>query len=435
MRYILLVLALGLTTAPAFAQDPYIVSLQNQVDRLRMLESIKWLETIGDDNPAEPAEGTRFVGSELARTGWIVNALRDSMVSYGWDVGLEQFTIVHDTLGTVPCWNVIARRDGQNADATIVIGCHWDSINSRSTPTSWDDPEAPAPSANDNGSGVATLLEIGRVLGHTPFRQDVELCFFGGEELWMRGSRHHVDRLMAAGINVAGYFNVDMVGYDYTPDATPPTGWDMKLFYDTQSSWFKNLVVNWISQYSQISVAVDHIHSSWANSDVFPFWQADRPAVGFWEGDDHAPEYDNCCDTYLNSYVIDTQHNLALGRFLEEMCRTALACFAEWADVRQGTAVDLLPEGGLALSAWPNPFRAGEGASLRLALPAGAGEAPSVEIFDVGGRRLRALKLDGTGEARWDGRDEQGAALAAGLYLARPVGLPAASAQRIVLLR
>ncbi len=253
----------------------------------------------------------------------------------------------------------------------------------------------------------------------------------------MRGSRHHVDRLMAAGINVAGYFNVDMVGYDYTPDAQPPTGWDMKLFYDTQSTWFKNLVVTWINQYSDINVAVDHVHSSWANSDVFPFWQADRPAVGFWEGDDHAPQYDNCCDTYQNSYVIDTQHNLALGRFLEEMCRTALAVFCEWnvANVLQGSAVEPLPGSLAALSAWPNPFRAGEGASLRLTLPPGAGEAASVEIYDVGGRRLRALKLDGTGEARWDGRDDSGAALPAGVYLARPTGLPAAASQRVVLLR
>jgi len=438
-RVVVVSLVFVISTSPSYAQDPYIVSLQDEVDRLRMLANIQWLEEIGDDNPVDTtAAGTRFVGSELARSGWIVNALRDSLVGYGWDVGLDAFTIVQDTLGVVPCWNVIARRDGQNADAMIVIGAHWDSINSRTSPTSWDDPEAPAPAANDNGSGIATLLEIGRILGSKPFRQDVELCFFGGEELWMRGSRHHVDQLMAAGINVAGYFNVDMVGYDYTPDALPPVGWDMKLFYDTQSTWFKNLVVSWIGQYSDIAVVTDHIHTSWANSDVHPFWQADRPAVGFWEGDDHAYNYDNRWDTHQYSFVLDPgppYHNLAYGRFLEEMCRTALACFAEWADVRQGTAVDPLAPECLALSSYPNPFRPGDGALLRLALPGAASETARVEIFDVGGRHLRSLAMDGTGEARWDGRDEQGEALPAGLYLARTTGLPAAASQRIVLLR
>lgn len=440
MRQLALALAaalvLGAAAAPAFAQDPYIVSLQNQVDRLRMLNTIQWLESIGDPDPGNGiAEGTRFVGSELARSGWIVNALRDSLVGYGWDVGLEPFVITQDTLGTVHCWNVIARRDGQNADATIIIGGHWDGINSHSTPSSWDDPQAPAPAANDNGSGVAALLEIGRVLGNKPFRQNVELCLFGGEELWMLGSRHHVDALMAAGINVAGYFNVDMVGYDYTPDAPPPVGWDMKLVYDTQSTWLKDLVMSWLGQYSVIAVIPDHIDSSWANSDIFPFWQADRPAVAFWEGNDHSPQYDNCCDTYVNSFIIDPHHNLALGCFLEEMCRTALACFAEWADVRQGTAVDPLPGCAAMLSAWPNPFRPGEQARLRFTLAGGAAAGAGVEVFDVSGRRLCSLPLDGTGEVRWDGRDDGGAALPAGVYLARPTGLPAAAAQRVVLLR
>lgn len=432
MRRFLLALALALTlaAAPAAAQDPYIVSLQDQVDRIRMLNTTHWLENIGDPNPGNGiAEGTRFVGSELARSGWIANALRDSLESFGWDVALEPFTIVQDTLGTVPCWNVIARRDGQNADALIMIGAHWDSINSHSTPTSWDDPQVPAPAANDNGSGVTSLLEIARILGDKPFRQDVELCLWGGEELWMLGSKHHVSVLMDAGMNIAGYFNLDMIGYDAS--SNPPAGWDMKLFYDPQSAWFKNYVVDWINLYGDVSVVTEVVGSSWANSDIFPFWQRHRPAVGFWEGDDHAPEYDNCCDTVVNNYGCN---NCGSGLFLEEMCRIALACFSEWADVRQGTAVDPLPGDGLTLDAWPNPFRAGAGASLRFSL---AGEQPlgqRLEIFDIGGRQLRSLALSGS-EARWDGRDDNGAELPAGVYLARPTGLPAAAAQRIVLLR
>lgn len=430
MRRLLLALAFALAAIPAAAQDPYIVSLQGQVDRLRMLNTTHWLENIGDPNPGNGiAEGTRFVGSELARSGWIASALRDSLESFGWDVALEPFTIVQDTLGTVPCWNVIARRDGQNADALIMIGAHWDSINSHSVPSSWDDPQAPAPAANDNGSGVTSLLEIARVLGNKPFRQDVELCFWGGEELWMLGSKHHVAVLMDAGMNIAGYFNLDMIGFDVS--SSPPAGWDMKLFYDPQSAWFKNMVVNWINQYGDVSVVTEVVGSSWANSDIFPFWQRHRPAVGFWEGDDHAYEYDNCCDTVVNNYGCN---NCGSGLFLAEMCRIGLACFAEWADVRQGTAVDPLAGAGLTLDAWPNPFRAGQGASLRLSLAGGQPLGQRLEIFDIAGRQLRSLALSG-GEARWDGRDDNGVELPAGVYLARPAGLPAAAAQRIVLIR
>jgi len=433
VRRLLLALAFALAAIPAHAQDPYIVSLQGQVSRIRLLNTLNWLENIGDPNPGNGiAEGTRFVGSELSRSGWIANALRDSLESYGWDVALEAFTIVQDTLGTVPCWNVIARRDGRNADALIMIGAHYDSINSHSSPSSWDDPQAPAPSANDNGSGVASLLEIARVLGDKPFRQDIELCLWGGEELWMRGSRHHVAALTAAGMNIAGYINLDMIGYDVS--ANPPSGWDMKLFFDPQSAWFKNLIVNWINLYGDVSVVTEQVGSSWSNSDIFPFWQLHRPAVGFWEGDDHAPDYDNCCDTVVNNYGCN---NCGSGLFLQEMCRIALACFCEGnvGDILLGTDADPLAVDGQALTAWPNPYRAADGAGLRFALAGAPSSAERLEIFDIAGRQLRSLRLDGAGEALWDGRDDEGAALPAGVYLARPTGLPAAESQRIVLIR
>jgi len=72
-----------------------------------------------------------------------------------------------------------------------------------------------------------------------------------------------------------------------------------------------------------------------------------------------------------------------------------------------------------ALIGAPNPFARATELSFRLP----AREAVRLEFFDVGGRRVRRL-LDGeapAGESRiaWDGRDDQGAPVAPGLYLAR----------------
>ena len=51
------------------------------------------------------------------------------------------------------------------------------------------------------------------------------------------------------------------------------------------------------------------------------------------------------------------------------------------------------------------------------------GRDVSGEVFDLQGRRLRRLHaragLDGGGAVVWDGRDEQGRAASAGLYLVR----------------
>lgn len=87
-------------------------------------------------------------------------------------------------------------------------------------------------------------------------------------------------------------------------------------------------------------------------------------------------------------------------------------------DVAGGTP----PVDRVRLRAAPNPFRAGT--ELRFAL-AEAADA-TLDIFDVSGRRIRSL-LTGRQEAgvhvvHWDGRDQRGTEVAAGIYFARFAG-------------
>jgi subtilisin family serine protease len=72
---------------------------------------------------------------------------------------------------------------------------------------------------------------------------------------------------------------------------------------------------------------------------------------------------------------------------------------------------------GVAARVLPNPF-AGE-ASIRLSGPR-AGDAERVEVFDVEGRRVRALAVSG-GQARWDGLTEDGRDAGSGLFFYRLV--------------
>lgn len=67
----------------------------------------------------------------------------------------------------------------------------------------------------------------------------------------------------------------------------------------------------------------------------------------------------------------------------------------------------------------PNPFSGGTTLAFSVAGPAQV----SLEIFDLAGRRVRRLVAAtlpaGRHDARWDGRDDRGAAVASGLYHAR----------------
>ncbi|MCA9753311.1 MAG: T9SS type A sorting domain-containing protein, partial [Gemmatimonadetes bacterium] len=101
------------------------------------------------------------------------------------------------------------------------------------------------------------------------------------------------------------------------------------------------------------------------------------------------------------------------------------------------TGVELagLPESGLGLAApRPNPSRGD--ASLAFVLPA-AGPV-RLAVYDAAGRRVATLidgpRAAGRGEATWDGRDENGSAVAAGVYFARletPSGVRSAKISRI----
>lgn len=97
--------------------------------------------------------------------------------------------------------NVIAQtKTGSTADV-VMAGAHLDSV-----------PEGPG--INDNGSGVAAVLETALQLGPSPPVQNaVRFGFWGAEELGLRGSNNYVLSLNVDQLrDIAVYLNFDMLG-------------------------------------------------------------------------------------------------------------------------------------------------------------------------------------------------------------------------------
>ena len=79
--------------------------------------------------------------------------------------------------------NVIAELPGSSPENVVLIGAHFDS---------WDAAEG----ADDNGSGVAAVLEAARILKslNVKPRATIRFAFFSGEEQACLGSRAYVER-------------------------------------------------------------------------------------------------------------------------------------------------------------------------------------------------------------------------------------------------
>lgn len=94
--------------------------------------------------------------------------------------------------------NLIATRAGRETDA-IVVAAHLDTV--------WN-----SPGADDNGAGVAVLMEVARLLANHSLRRTVVLAAPDFEEIGLIGARELV-RLLRSRHKVRGAIVFDPIGY------------------------------------------------------------------------------------------------------------------------------------------------------------------------------------------------------------------------------
>ncbi|WP_433167318.1 M20/M25/M40 family metallo-hydrolase [Kribbella sp. CA-247076] len=125
----------------------------------------------------------------------------DRMVALGY--GIARTTV---TVGGGQSHNLIGDRPGSGGGGVVLITAHLDSINHPGGPA------ATAPGADDNGSGSAGVLELGRLLSTRSWKHDVRLILFGGEEQGLFGSKQYVASLPPAERSrIRAVLNMDMI--------------------------------------------------------------------------------------------------------------------------------------------------------------------------------------------------------------------------------
>jgi hypothetical protein len=103
--------------------------------------------------------------------------------------------------------NLFARIQGKkNPSTLIMVLAHIDSIS--------DAPQKGAPGADDNGSGIAALLESARILSRISIDKSVQFCIFTNEERGRKGSKAFARRAREKGLNIEAVINMDILGYN-----------------------------------------------------------------------------------------------------------------------------------------------------------------------------------------------------------------------------
>jgi hypothetical protein len=103
--------------------------------------------------------------------------------------------------------------DPEAAKRIILICAHYDTI----AMARMNDAEAPAPGANDDGSGTSLVLEAARVLSQQKYPATIVYALFAGEEQGLFGSRSFA-RMVAHQWKLDAVLSNDIVGGDNTRD-------------------------------------------------------------------------------------------------------------------------------------------------------------------------------------------------------------------------
>ncbi len=251
-----------------------------------------------DDLVAQCEFGPRYPGSEghAAVREWLAARLGESAD----DVGLQWFTYEW-TGGELELCNIVASYHPELRER-VLLAAHWDT---RSVAERDPDParrEEPILGANDGASGVAVLLELGRMVAAQPPNVGVDIVLFdaedGGDEgglgAWCIGSSYYARNLgaycprYAIVVDMVGDCDLEIPREPYSQSAAPEL---MELVWSSAG----RLGVTAFADRTGTAIYDDHVPLAQAGLAVIDLIDLDYP---YWHTVEDTP--DKCCAESLS---------------------------------------------------------------------------------------------------------------------------------------
>jgi hypothetical protein len=241
-----------------------------------------------------------YSGEPISRATQYVH---DSFRELGLDTTYHEYNYAENR------WrNVVAERTGpRHPNEIYLITAHLDDL-----------PSGPlAPGADDNASGSAAVLVAADYLSRLDLGCTLRFVLFTGEEQGLRGSAAYADAVSAAGDDVRGVLNLDMIGYNSDADPIVDLHARSHISYSIDIAQAFSQVATLYGLDLAPEILVDNSLSDL--SDNKSFWDQGYPAIlAIEDWDDFSPYYHT---------VSDTVQTLDLD-FFTEMVKAAAGTFA-----------------------------------------------------------------------------------------------------------
>ncbi|MFQ6082890.1 MAG: M20/M25/M40 family metallo-hydrolase [Candidatus Aminicenantia bacterium] len=220
-KKIILILAflIGLNYSHSFSiqipKNPKIEEIINLISGERIAQILQKLESFETRNllsePTKNNFGIKAAGE------WIFKQFK----SFGpkLNVYFDRYQLKKQgtrIIKDVELRNIVAilpgKYSGKN-ERIFIVNAHYDSIaRSEDGHFHFEDVNTPAPGVNDDGSGVAAILEMARVLSQYQFEATIYFVAFAGEEQGLVGSSLFAQKMKKEGKNIQGVITLDMIG-------------------------------------------------------------------------------------------------------------------------------------------------------------------------------------------------------------------------------
>ncbi len=260
-----------LLTTSVFSQQyiPYYGSVVAQCSQSNITTDLTQFEALGMKR-----RGTTALQNTL---DW----LKNKYLSYGYTaLQMEEQSF---TNGSATCKNLILTKQGTLYPNTYVIVCgHYDSIGGTGT--------------NDNGSGVACILETARLLQNIPTEYSIKFINFSGEEDGLVGSQSFVSNRVNATnpkMDIRLVINLDEVGgvagltndtitCERDTNNNPSTN-------NAVSATMTNELITCVGLYSPLNTYLSYAYSS----DYMPFQANNEIITGLFETNETTHKHTN----------------------------------------------------------------------------------------------------------------------------------------------